>query len=103
MGQLSQEEWEKMFKHLQSSWEESERIFTMFESKLNPEQYNIFMDLQDAIRDSIEFYYLFKNFAGLNDDELQRKFDKTQINIPINYELTDENINYIIQTIKSGW
>ena len=100
LGQLSQEEWEKMFKHLQSSWEESERIFTMFESKLNPEQYNIFMDLQDAIRDSIEFYYLFKNFAGLHDDDLLRKFDKTKEDQKACYKITAEKIEKILQLAR---
>ena len=43
-------------------------------------------------------------FGGVNNELInQRKFDSTQINIPINYDLTDENINYIVETIKSGW
>jgi len=33
----------------------------------------------------------------------QRKFDSTQINIPINNDLTDEDVNHIITTIKNGW
>jgi len=43
-------------------------------------------------------------FGGVNNELInQRKFDSTQINIPINYDLTDENINYVVETIKSGW
>jgi len=33
----------------------------------------------------------------------QRKFDDTQINIPIHDGLSDEDIDKIISTIKSGW
>lgn len=33
----------------------------------------------------------------------QRKFDNTQIHIPCNDELTDEDVQKIISTIKSGW
>lgn len=33
----------------------------------------------------------------------QRKFDETQIHIPIHDGLTDENIKHIINTIKKGW
>lgn len=33
----------------------------------------------------------------------QREFDKTQIHIPIHDGLTDDNVNKIIKTIKSGW
>lgn len=35
--------------------------------------------------------------------ENQRKFDNTQIHIPCNDELTDEDVQKIISTIKSGW
>ena len=33
----------------------------------------------------------------------QRKFDETQINIPIHDGLSDEDVYTIIKTIKSGW
>ncbi|MFH0892350.1 MAG: DegT/DnrJ/EryC1/StrS family aminotransferase [Candidatus Falkowbacteria bacterium] len=33
----------------------------------------------------------------------QRRFDKTQIHIPIHETLSDENIDYIINAIKNGW
>ncbi len=33
----------------------------------------------------------------------QRKFDNTQIHIPCNDELSDEDVQKIISTIKSGW
>ena len=33
----------------------------------------------------------------------QRFFDDNQIHIPINSDLSDENIEYIINTIKKGW
>ncbi|MFA4818139.1 MAG: DegT/DnrJ/EryC1/StrS family aminotransferase [Parcubacteria group bacterium] len=33
----------------------------------------------------------------------QRRFDETQIHIPIHDGLTDEDVDYIIKTIKQGW
>jgi perosamine synthetase len=43
-------------------------------------------------------------FGGKREDLAnQRKFDKTQIHIPIHDGLADEQINYIIETIKAGW
>lgn len=33
----------------------------------------------------------------------QEKFDKTQINIPIHDGLDDENVEYIIESIRKGW
>jgi perosamine synthetase len=43
-------------------------------------------------------------FGGINNKLVnQRKFDSTQINIPINYDLTNEDVNYVIETIKNGW
>lgn len=43
-------------------------------------------------------------FGGVNYKLInQRNFDATQINIPINYELSDDDVNHIINTIKSGW
>lgn len=43
-------------------------------------------------------------FGGKREDLAnQRKFDKTQIHIPIHDGLADEQINYIIKTIKAGW
>jgi perosamine synthetase len=40
-----------------------------------------------------------KNMSLVN----QRKFDSTQISIPIHSGLSDENIEKIIKTIKDGW
>jgi perosamine synthetase len=43
-------------------------------------------------------------FGGKNYSlENQRKFDNTQINIPIHDGLNDEYVEYIIETIKKGW
>lgn len=33
----------------------------------------------------------------------QRKFDQTQINIPLHDGLSDENVSHIINSIKAGW
>lgn len=40
-----------------------------------------------------------KNYNLVN----QRFFDENQIHIPINDTLSSENINYIVENIKSGW
>lgn len=43
-------------------------------------------------------------FGGIQEDLAnQRKFDQTQIHIPIHDALTDEQVDYIITTIKKGW
>lgn len=43
-------------------------------------------------------------FAGLKEDLLnQEKFNNKQISIPIHSDLTDDDINKIIKTIKNGW
>lgn len=43
-------------------------------------------------------------FGGKHDSLVnQRKFDSTQINIPIHSELNDGEIYHIIKTIKDGW
>ena len=46
----------------------------------------------------------YKIFGGI-DTELknQRKFDRTQIHIPIHDEVTVEQAYYIVETIKKGW
>ena len=33
----------------------------------------------------------------------QEKFDQTQINIPIHDALSEQDVNYIISSIKKGW
>lgn len=33
----------------------------------------------------------------------QRKFDLTQIHIPVHNELDDEQVSHIVDTIKAGW
>lgn len=42
---------------------------------------------------------------GALDESLvnQRRFDATQIHIPLHAGLTEEKINYIIESIKKGW
>jgi len=43
-------------------------------------------------------------FGGLREDLVyQKKFDETQIHIPIHDALTDEDVEYIINSIKEGW
>ncbi len=43
-------------------------------------------------------------FGGLrNDLQQQEKFDASQIHIPIHDAVTEEQANYIIDTIKAGW
>jgi perosamine synthetase len=43
-------------------------------------------------------------FGGRDESLLnQRKFDDSQIHIPIHSDLTDEEVNHIIKTIKHGW
>lgn len=43
-------------------------------------------------------------FGALRDDlPNQALFDQTQIHIPLHDALTDENIGYIIKSIKQGW
>lgn len=43
-------------------------------------------------------------FGGLRKDlPNQEKFDETQIHIPLHDALNEEKVNYIIDTIKSGW
>lgn len=46
-----------------------------------------------------------KSIFGGKDETLvnQRKFDLSQIHIPLHNGLTEENIDYIIQSIKKGW
>lgn len=43
-------------------------------------------------------------FGGKRKDLInQRKFDETQIHIPIHTKIDDEKAAYIVQTIKKGW
>jgi perosamine synthetase len=42
-------------------------------------------------------------FGGKKKLENQRRFDDTQIHIPIHDNLDKEQIDYIIKTIKQGW
>jgi perosamine synthetase len=43
-------------------------------------------------------------FDGKNMElKNQRNFDKTQINIPLHDGLSDEDVDFIINTIKAGW
>ncbi len=43
-------------------------------------------------------------FGGTRKDLInQRKFDETQIHIPIHDALTDEDVEHIISTIQKGW
>ncbi|MGQ9864485.1 MAG: DegT/DnrJ/EryC1/StrS family aminotransferase [Bacteroidia bacterium] len=43
-------------------------------------------------------------FRGIDKTlEQQALFDKTQVHIPVHEKLTDEEVDYIIQTIKKGW
>jgi len=43
-------------------------------------------------------------FVGTKDDlQNQRRFDQSQINIPIHGAITDEDVDYIVKAIKKGW
>jgi perosamine synthetase len=42
-------------------------------------------------------------FGGLNDLPNQAKFDEHQISIPVHDGLTLDDVNYIVETIRSGW
>jgi perosamine synthetase len=43
-------------------------------------------------------------FGGINDDLInQDKFNSLQVSIPIHANITKENMEYIIETIKKGW
>ncbi|EKE02192.1 MAG: hypothetical protein ACD_20C00413G0016 [uncultured bacterium] len=43
-------------------------------------------------------------FGGIREDlDNQKKFDETQIHIPMHDALTEENVEYIINSIKEGW
>jgi perosamine synthetase len=43
-------------------------------------------------------------FGGLRDNlPNQNLFNETQIHIPIHYGLTNEMVEYIIESIKKGW
>jgi len=42
-------------------------------------------------------------FGGLNDLPNQAKFNEEQISIPLHEALTDEQLEFIVSTIHSGW
>jgi perosamine synthetase len=43
-------------------------------------------------------------FGGINNDLInQRFFDNNQIHLPINDQLSDDQIDYIINSVTSGW
>lgn len=43
-------------------------------------------------------------FGGVRKELInQEKFNEFQLSLPVHSELTDEDINYIIETIKKGW
>lgn len=43
-------------------------------------------------------------FGGINKNLVnQERFNETQVSLPIHQKLTDEEVNLIIKTIKSGW
>ncbi len=47
---------------------------------------------------------LYAVFGGLRKDlPVLDKFSETNISIPLHYQLKDEDIDYIIKTIKNGW
>lgn len=43
------------------------------------------------------------NHASTNTLTQQTRFDETQIHIPVHNELKDDDVEYILKTIKSGW
>jgi len=71
------------------------------------ERNNFIKKLKDNnITSSIVHIGIDKNeIFGCKDMSLinQRKFDETQIHIPIHSDLNDEEITHIINTIKDGW
>jgi len=43
-------------------------------------------------------------FGSINNTLIhQRLFDETQINIPINFKMTDSDVNNVVDTINKGW
>jgi perosamine synthetase len=43
-------------------------------------------------------------FGGLDESLVnQRKFDESQVHIPLHVGLNEEKVNYIIESIKKGW
>ena len=57
--------------------------------------------IASVIHQGIDRYSIFKKYK--NNLENQRRFDKTQIHIPIHDCLTLEQANFIVDQIKLGW
>jgi perosamine synthetase len=53
-----------------------------------------------VVHQRIDKNSIFKGRNILNNQEL---FDESQVHIPIHFDLTDDDIELIIQTIQSGW
>ena len=70
LGRLDQEGWKALIRQLNYGADSCTKMMTMFESRLTPHQYRIFLDLQQELSNSLIFYMTFPEMAGTPDDEL---------------------------------
>ena len=100
LDNFNSNDWKKLTSHLVATLEESYKILSLFENKLNPEQYTILIDLQDALQRSLTFYQIFPDIAGVPDDKLPKTKTPAIILKKEGYDRTASEIREVINQSK---
>ncbi len=70
VGQLDEDGWRVLSRHLQSVWTEAERILGQFSHRLNPRRVELLLDIQTAAQYALTFYQTFPDLAGVPVERL---------------------------------
>ena len=70
LNALDQADWARMAGQLRDLWQEAERLIDRFGERLEPNQLETLLDLQQSLQQALNFYQVFPDFAGVPDDKL---------------------------------
>ena len=69
---LDEAGWKRLAQHLNSCWNEADRLMDRFGARLTPRQIELLLDIQHALRGASAFWELFPDLAGVPPERLPK-------------------------------
>jgi hypothetical protein len=93
--------WKSLATHLKNSHNGTLVFLNAFQSRLGPDQISTLWDLQESLSNSLTFYTVFHDMAGVPENQLPQMPTPPQILMQSGYEQTAKEIQKVLALAKN--
>jgi len=100
VGQLDEDGWRSLARHLQSVSAEAERLLDRFSNRLHPRQIELLLDIQAAAQYALTFYQTFPDLAGVPPERLPQTKTLPGELQPFGYDSTAKELRRLLDLAR---